>query len=979
MSRYKRLSRINNPEHSIDFLKRFSDMEIVDFETIYSKVLKDIAILPESSEIKTVLSQAYWDEAMGKNLRNIYLNSPSFFIAVGKDFLLYQKFFCLILLINAINSNSRLLGIEVLGNWAIVRRNPNIPYMISGPLENTTYEIDFKTLYHDIIIPSAGSQILGYQELVTLQSVEADVREIGDSIKNSLNVYNKTPNLLRAYNLEIDAWKYCVIKGNKLVLKELPIGDVCLTEINQESASTSDSIISRLLINKIKKLFQEYDRIRVKSCLISKSFYSLVVPSSSYLIFEGIRCGERTNLPEEELKFQGLFNDLGDNYEFKTITDYTTYVKQYVAISEISIRFLNFENLDHLREFKVERIYNNSFNAQLLKFYNRDGIITSQILCDTSKRAGKPSNWEFEVVQLLRTENDDEEVTFDVRYDQDFFVEYYDILNNFKYCTNLFNFITTTEQDKGFCRFILQFDSDYLELHKELDYGIISFKDIDLKSLVNKNKVKKKLVIDGADVVISSFLDDRYLNILIFIGVELKNEFGVTIKAIRKNFIKIMINLVNFNVIVGYSKLLVKFNEYKAVIDDYYLLKSSLKFIEFMKGLVSDEEFKIIIEKEDNDLLEDYIVIDYLTFSSGFNHLILTQNEEVYRLDFLTSMNVDNRVNIYSKNTISYPAFDTVINGDKSNLFKSYCYLSAEPLTPDTLRQGMSMFVSNNEEIVTDFNDTIHIDTTDENILCLIDGIAYKDEELIIDPVELIENGESIEIYYSGTKIIYSTETVTKPNFTIITIEPFYLMRTIDELRLYTHWEYLKYMDDPSGFDEQYLISSYGDYFVSSTPIIMNLKTTIKIGIFEVGNPVCLLYLDNLYILHLSIYNYHKFSGSKHLTKKMMKYSNNPLISSPKPLAPSFLTLNPHDNLSLNIKECQTVNRLIEASGIVVKIDFDNLLSGRYLLNSIPCFIEKYSKNHYSLIMDSGELPSGNDVLTLKNNDNYFNIVLEFS
>ena len=245
-------------------------------------------------------------------------------------------------------------NIDIILDWVSTRRYKSIEYIISGPVTNSDLSnTDFRSHYKTLISPSNDmSEMIQYNQLSTSQIISADVYNLLHFLQNAPNVYFKTPDEARKYNITIDSSKNVTVSidnNNNLIFNcnYVNLGDT--TEQNKLATySNLDTVITNNVVNsmintkKLAEIFHNYSRIKIKNLIITTDTFvsSLDSFKKVFIIFKGITCSERNiynNVENNYLKIGGYFTKTDRGYEFNQDVDVITYKSVLADIKSFEI------------------------------------------------------------------------------------------------------------------------------------------------------------------------------------------------------------------------------------------------------------------------------------------------------------------------------------------------------------------------------------------------------------------------------------------------------------------------------------------------------------------------------------------------------------------------------------------------------------------------------------------------------------------
>ena len=217
-------------------------------------------VFPRNIKIKLRVNE-YYSDMIKINLNNIYNYAPRFFTdnfisssgVNNAAFEAYQVYIYLLCFIQYTYDHRNdidireLDNIDLILNWIITRRDPSIEYIISGPTVNSNLcNVDFREHYKTLISPSNDmTNIIQYNQLSTTQTISSDIYSLMTFLRNNPNVYIKTPDEARKYNVNIDSSRDVMVtidNDNNLIFNcnRVNLGDT--TEQNKLAKYNNESI-----------------------------------------------------------------------------------------------------------------------------------------------------------------------------------------------------------------------------------------------------------------------------------------------------------------------------------------------------------------------------------------------------------------------------------------------------------------------------------------------------------------------------------------------------------------------------------------------------------------------------------------------------------------------------------------------------------------------------------------------------------------
>ena len=352
----------------IDFEAEFPGLIFKKVDFLYDRMMKDARnVFPRNRELKNKVA-IYYEEMIRRNLNNLYHHAPKFFADnfVTKNYInngafeAYQVYIFLLCFIHwtdehRLDTDVREFdNIDKILNWISTRRDPSIEYIINGPNGNSDLSLtDFRAHYRTLIDTSNEmSEIISYNQLSSTQTISSDLYNLLHIIQSLPNVYFKTPDEARKYNINIDSAKDVLVSidnDNNLVFdcSYVNLGDV--TEQNKlakfdnlESVITNNKVNSMINTKKLAELFHNYSRIKILELVMTPDTYisSLDAFNKVFVVFKGVSCSERNvynTIPTNYLKIGGKFIKTKRGYEFQMDVDAITYKSVLADVKSFEI------------------------------------------------------------------------------------------------------------------------------------------------------------------------------------------------------------------------------------------------------------------------------------------------------------------------------------------------------------------------------------------------------------------------------------------------------------------------------------------------------------------------------------------------------------------------------------------------------------------------------------------------------------------
>lgn len=473
------IDNIMQNKKQIDELK--SELNFIDPNILYKTICKSARVIPEIENLKKELSDNFKIKII-ENIYNLKQYSPVFYVNNIKnesEFIIYQAFIYLISMVIYVSEHSVLeefvnkdVNMPVLITWCLARNLPDLEYILRGPTSNTTYNINFKTLYKSLISSSnelfeKGEDILNYMQLMSLKKNEEYLLDLNTNLNNRKNSYTKLQNISEAYTIHFDTNHGCFLEtnsNNDLVVncQNVELGDGITKDINLKYNSleldmkTLD-INSKISSAKLGQLLNNYNTIKISKLLVNQKIYktSLDLFEKIYIIFPNIFMISRTNHIYNTgcLEVSGKFILRNNWYEFVSdriegvnYKQTTSHVKKVDFLitdkpgekssltfytPKISLTVDNLYNIPILdKRFDEKKISNLNKKTIIFIFYdlNLKQIPKSIFIYDRDFKIIQWLDVEFYGDILLNTLN---EFVFDIKYINTTGINYeYDLLSN---------------------------------------------------------------------------------------------------------------------------------------------------------------------------------------------------------------------------------------------------------------------------------------------------------------------------------------------------------------------------------------------------------------------------------------------------------------------------------------------------------------------------------------------------------------------
>ena len=355
---------------------------MLEFQVLFRKFIDDARVLPFDEIFMNDIEKIFKDKYK-KHLNNIYKNAPSYYSKITESneiFEIYTLWFLCILIIDYSNEES-LKNYRIkndLMKWILPRRDPNIKFFIIGPLQNQVIRNDFITHYRNIMnAQNSISDITSYQQLSSLQTLNIALDEFKIDFKNNPNVYNKVPNQIKAFTININSKDidFDIINDmTTMNCSNLDIGDVSDTNIKAKynELILNDSLKvqnSKIPLKKFETLLNRYDRFKLTKFEIDNKAFDTKLDTfeNCYIVFDGIYVNERTiysDKSNESLKIIGNFSYDNERniFYFIPTNDYITFRKGESIVRKFNI-YAYFPNVGNINKiFELELTYENFKN-----------------------------------------------------------------------------------------------------------------------------------------------------------------------------------------------------------------------------------------------------------------------------------------------------------------------------------------------------------------------------------------------------------------------------------------------------------------------------------------------------------------------------------------------------------------------------------------------------------------------------------------
>jgi hypothetical protein len=353
--------------HDGETIRIIRKNEFKSFDFIYKKVCDDTNnMLPYSENFGNTIKVLY-GVGLLKNLVNVYKFAPKYYQYITgtanytatlksfpeqtkmnfqrtskTNFIKYQQFILLLVIIKytELNKNSEqflLIDNQTLMkqiiNWCCNKYFSDLDYSLNGPVGNTTYNVDYYSIYDGLIAPANTiNDISSYLQIITQQSINSAVKEVNQTIINRDNVYDKNQNFAQMHTIQINSDYGCEFQIDKNNNLSLNINEITLAnsqdlqpDLNINEATTTDKLIhidSKNLAKKLTDVMNHYTIFYISKFLIDKQCYKVDITNfkNVYVVFPNIFIDGKISTASTigSLIVSGKFKNAedGENIEF---------------------------------------------------------------------------------------------------------------------------------------------------------------------------------------------------------------------------------------------------------------------------------------------------------------------------------------------------------------------------------------------------------------------------------------------------------------------------------------------------------------------------------------------------------------------------------------------------------------------------------------------------------------------------------------
>lgn len=334
MSEYLFPYKYNDPIDDIISRYKFID--------IYYKFIADTSVLNRDDNMCLYL-QAEYLKSYRLHLTNLNQYAPKYFMTLLKgNCFMYSLYIFTLIFIR--EGNDKKL-IPDYNDWCNSRYEPNIPAIIIGPRDSTSYNIEPEEKYKVLLQPFNISDIVQYNTLAHTQYGNAISKQIDSHLVDRPNVYYKSLNESEAYTLCCDS-KYLELEDTNTLYMNIQSLSVSVSDNMEKNIKHGyiEKIPARpTTLYNIKATFSSYNTLEIKRMFISDNAYStpLNALNKVYVVFDGVNV--LTNYTDEvsstfkSLRFSGKFNKVNDGYEFLSDVGRLSYNPKNINLDYVKV------------------------------------------------------------------------------------------------------------------------------------------------------------------------------------------------------------------------------------------------------------------------------------------------------------------------------------------------------------------------------------------------------------------------------------------------------------------------------------------------------------------------------------------------------------------------------------------------------------------------------------------------------------------
>ena len=375
------------------------------FKVLYRRFLDDARVISQDEGFMQTIEKIFFTK-IKSNVQKLYENAPGYYSKITQDkdiFLFYQLWFLTIVIID--HSTEEFLKDFKCKNdllkWSKSRKDPNIPYFISGPLRNQVVKIDFITHYKNLMdSQNSIEDISQYLQLTGIQNIVIETKDFHDDLLRRPNSFDKLPDQAKSFIINIDSKDTLVSVSNGMTIfdcNRIDFEDV--TEINivprfkdLQNVRVSQIPTSRIPNKKLEILFNTYSRLGITSLEIERNLFQIDIQSckNAFLVFDGVYANERnifSDRSNECFRIEGKFSfDSEKNvYLFTPKNEQVTFRGLETVVRNFNL-YVNFPGIGNINSCLQLIVYQDSiWNADIFlqTFSNSSEICRKFILNDS--------------------------------------------------------------------------------------------------------------------------------------------------------------------------------------------------------------------------------------------------------------------------------------------------------------------------------------------------------------------------------------------------------------------------------------------------------------------------------------------------------------------------------------------------------------------------------------------------------------------
>ena len=312
-------------------------------DIVYKQTLKDIKVLDYSPAVLSAIDNTF-DTRFKAHVHAIYTNAPLFFkqefMNTSNGFLLYQKYYFLLFLIDYANNHN--ISSEY-KEWAASRKYESIEYLMKDPYPNERYNINYTDVYRKLIFPNDLQLSI--------------IKDIKQSVMRTESYHEETLSSLAidltGNYLELKSDTHLVFDYSKFTDNFRAI--TMLGRLNYHDSYGRDARSET-----IETLFNKYDSITLESLTLSPYIYDhLENYYNVYVVFNSINCSSGivsgANNVGGSVIFSGRFTLENGRLRFVPKIRTISYIKNSCTVK--SLRFYITTDTDEVIPFNnIQRL-----------------------------------------------------------------------------------------------------------------------------------------------------------------------------------------------------------------------------------------------------------------------------------------------------------------------------------------------------------------------------------------------------------------------------------------------------------------------------------------------------------------------------------------------------------------------------------------------------------------------------------------------